>query len=781
MEQAEIVDQNGEVTTLKEAVDQVRREFDQADPDQALWEIYAWAATATDEDHFPLARIVLDELHKIVPAEAIDEVARGWILNLEGQIANGEGKEGTPYFEQMRQIGVAAGEQELVATAHQNLGIEAVTADEHEVARKHFRESFELKNETGDYYGGVQIALNMCNIFIGEGEYENAWGLLDDLDPYIKGPDSSGLRAGLHGQRGMVLTKEGRFAEAKQQFQESLRFARRAESGARQVVAMQNLGANAMARDRPKEAVQWLQKAMKIAGSLGDRKRLAVLTAAKGSALAELKKWEEAAEEFIGAARITGDLGDVPAEAEAWANVAACWSQVGRPEEARKLIHQALSDPHSDRDPNWRAAQLRNLGEILEQLEEPEDAIQRMEEASRLAEDAKLKDIALQRAAEIALAHPGLADQALGFLERSLGLQRTLGTPADVAWRAANIGSQLSHSSQVAHAADYFTLALRTFSRNGDRRRAFYVRTDRAIALGRDGDVKAAIDDTRAALSIARELEDRRLEYQAELNLGELERRRGRLPKAEAHELRALDLARKVSDEGDQADALNLLGLIRVDQDQLERAEEAYEEALEIGRRIKDDGPQHEALGGLAGVAFRRGHFGAAAARYQQAVRRHGDVNTVALVEDLGGLALSRAARGKVVEAEIQRLVDVSGVVGWDSNAAGELAQCSYLLSEEDGDIEEAVSIAAAAVICALRAMLVRGDSSGSLDEEATTLGYVLVKCIFWMRPRPEYSELKLQLMQEIREGFDVEGGELDFVETLIEKAEKELIGEEAP
>ena len=572
----------------------------------------------------------------------------------------------------------------------------------------------------------------------------------------------------------MVLTKEGRLAEAKHQFQESLRFARRSQSGTRQVVAMQNLGANAMERGRPKEALRWLRKATEIADGFGDRKRVEILTAAKGSALADLQNWEEAAEEFIGAARIAGDLGDVPAEAQAWANVAACWSQVGRPEEARKLIHQALSNPHSDRDPNWRAAQLSNLGEILEQLEKPEDAMQRLDEASRLAEDANLKDQAMQRAAEIALAHPGLADQALGFLERSLDLQRTLGTQADVAWRAANIGSQLSHSSQVAHAADYFALALRTFSRNGDRRRAFYVRNDRAIALGRNGEVRAAIEDMRAALNIARKLQDQHLEYQAELNLGELERRRGRLPEAEAHELRALDLGRRVSDEGDQAAALNLLGLVRVDQDHLDAAEEAYKEALEIGRRIKDDHPQHEALGGLAGVAFRRGHFGAAADRYQQAIRRHGDVNTVALVEDLGGLALSRAARGQVVEAEIQRLVDVSGIVGWDSNAAGELAQCSYLLAEEGADVGEAVSIAAAAVICALRAMIVRGDSPDSLNEEATTLAHVLVKCVLWMHRRPEYPELRVQLMREIREGFDVEGEELGFVETLIEKADEE-------
>jgi tetratricopeptide (TPR) repeat protein len=578
----------------------------------------------------------------------------------------------------------------------------------------------------------------------------------------------------------MVLTKEDRFDDAKQQFQESLRFARRANSGARQVVAMQNLGANAMARRQQREALRWYRKATEIAEALGDHNRVATLAAAKGAALAELEDWEPAAEEFAGAARIAGELGDIAAEAQAWANVAACWSQIGRPEEARKLIHQALSRPDASRDPDWRAGQLRNLGEVLEQLGSSEEAIQRLDEASRLADDVKLKDQTLQRAAEIALAHPGLADQAIRFLERSLEMQRTVGTRADVAWRAANIGAQLSDSSQVSHAVDYFTLALKTFARNGDRRRAFYVRNDRAIALSRAGDVNAAIKDSKAALRIAQELQDRRLEYQAELNLGELKRRKGRFSQAEAHELRALALARKSSDESDQAAALNLLGLVRVNEGRLDLGEQDYKEALEIGRRIKDDEPQHAALGGLAGIAFHRGHFGEAARRYKQAIRRHGDVNTVSLVEDLGGLALSRAARGQVVEAEIQRLMDVSGVIGWDIDAANELAECARLIAQKGGDIEEAVSIAAGAVTCALRAIFVYGEADSSPDEEATTLAQVLMKGVLWMREHPKYSELKRHLMRDVRASFDVSKGELDFIETLIEKADEELTREQA-
>ena len=268
----------------------------------------------------------------------------------------------------------------------------------------------------------------------------------------------------------------------------------------------------------------------------------------------------------------------------------------------------------------------------------------------------------------------------------------------------------------------------------------------------------------RAALQIAQQLGDRRLEFRAELNLGELERRRGHLPDAETHELRALELARRSSDESDQAAALNMLGLIRVDEDQLDLAEEAYKEALAIGRRQKVDAVQHGALGGLAGIAYRRGRWGEALRRFQQAVRRHGDVSTEALAEDLGGLALSRAARGEVVEEELQRLIDVSGVIGWDENAAEELADCAALLFEVGEDPEEAVSLAAAAAMCALRIMVVRDDSSASSDDEdMLLLVRVLMKAVLWMREHPRYPELKPLLVSEVKKAFDSKGEDLDF------------------
>lgn len=765
---------DGSTNNLRHEIGRLRSEVEKGNAEEAMWEIYAWAATAVDENHYPLAALLLDQLRDIIPSESIDEVARGWILNVEGRIASGLGAaDANQYFEQMRQIGLATDESELVATAHQNLGVQAVIADDHATAKAHFRSSFELKRETGDAYGSIQIALNLCNVLLGEGSYKLARGLLDDIEPYVRGRESADLRATISGQRGLLLSGEKRFDEARVEFGNSLRQARRAGSGGRQVTALQNLGANSIERGKPREALRWYRKADAIAQGLGDRYRLRILAGAMGSALADAEEWEDAAEEFARAARLAESLGDLPSEARAWANVGACWLQLGRPEEALRLIDQALSNPQAGGPPDARASQLRNLGEVLEQLGKPEEALRRLDEAARLAEDVELKDSSLQRGAEIALGHPGLGDQADGFLRRSLELQRETGNSVDAAWRAAMIGAQLSGSSQAGAAPKYFTLALRVFARNGDRRRAFYTRNDRGIALSNIGALTAAARDMKFALAIAQEIGDRRLEFQAEMNLGELERRRGNLDSSEARLQNALELAAGNKDDLDRAAVLNLLGLMRLDVSDLDAAAGSYQEALEIGKRLKNKKTQADAFGGLGGVAFQREHYGQAERRFEQAIKKYGDVDSTALAEDLGGLALSRAFRGRAVEKELQRLIDVSGRIGWDRSCAEELAECGRALIEAGGDIEEGVSLQAMAVTCALRSITV--DTGEDNDGIIRVLAFVLIKGVAWMRSHSSYAEMKQQMLEEVHESLGVKAEELDFLHKMIADIEGEF------
>jgi tetratricopeptide (TPR) repeat protein len=773
----ELADQDGKSQYVADCVEEAREAVEDGSVDEALALLYFLADAATTAGLFPVASALLRDLAEIIPAEQIDQEWQGWILNIRGRV---EGALRNPQaarasFEQMRQIGIAIGNRDLEATAHQNLGVEAVIRSDHDVAREHFVTSLRLKRELGDIYGGVQVLLNMVNVLMGQGKLEQAEDLLDDLESLIIDTRMTDLRASVYGQRGLLAAERGDHVVAKKELSKSLRSARRAGSVPRQIKALQNLGSNAAARGQHSESARWYEKALELARAGDDRHQEQIQRVGLARALARQEKWHSASEQFAAAATVAADLGDAPRHAEALGDAASCLRNSGEAQAALNLINEVLSDPDAEQAASWRTTQLINLAEVLVDLDQPSEALKRLEEAANLAPDPEREDMALQRAAEVALAHPGLADRAPAFLRRALDIQRQAGTTAEWAWRAATMGATLSGTSQVAEAPAFFSLALRVFARSGDRQRAFFTRNDRAIALSAVGKLAAAAHDLKACLGIGEALEDRALEFQAHMNLGEVERQRGRLDDAETHIRQALNLARELEDLKDEGSVLSILGLLRADQGRSEDATRSYQRALVIGRDLRDAKIQQSALGGLGGIAYRASRFAEAEKRYRQAIRQHGSFPTSSLAEDLGGCVLAMAARGRVDEEIVQRLVDVSGVVGWDEHSSHELTAAAAMLATAGGKVDKAVELQAAAIGSAVRDLFVRSGEDGDLPEaQVVVLSQVVLRGVAWMHTREDYPEIKTALIAEVSKFLQLED-DLDLVSDTMATAEEVL------
>jgi tetratricopeptide (TPR) repeat protein len=773
----ELTDSTGESRYVADLVEEARDAVDEGSPEEALELLYFLADSTTTAGLFRVARALLDDLAEIVPADQIDQDTQAWILNVRGRV---EGALRNPRmalasFEQMRQIGVAIGSKDLEATAHQNLGVEAVMRSDHDSAREHFLDSLRLKRELGDTFGGIQVLLNMVNVLMGQEELDEAERLLDDLEPLVLDGRLSGLRASVHGQRGLLASRRGDYDSAKELFLKSLRSARQVGSVPRQITALQNLGSNAAERGKGRESVRWYEKSLALARSGDDRHQEQIQRIALGRALAGLEQWPRAAEQFAAAGSLAADLGDSGAHAEALGDAAGCLRNAGEAEAALTLINEVLADPEAERDAEWRTVQLTNLAEVLVDLEQPGEALKRLEEAANLAPNPGREDVALWRAAEIALDHPGLAGRAPGLLHRALDIKKVLGTSTEWAWEAATMGAILNGTSQSAEAPAFFSLALRVFARSGDRRRAYFTRNDRAIALGSVGDLAAAADDLQACLGIARALKDRPLRFQALMNLGEIERQRGRLPDGDKHLSAALKLARALEDPRDEGAVLSILGLLRSDQDRTDDAAEAYLGALAIGRELRDAEIQASATGGLGGIALRAGRFAEAERRYRQAIRHHGSLPSAGLAEDLGGCMLSMAPRGKVDEEIVQRLVDVSGVLGWDRHCARELCAAAASLAEAGGDPDGAVDLQAASIGCALRDVFLHFEEDGPASApQIRVLSDVIFRGIAWMCGRDDYAERKTALISGVSDFLGLDG-DLDLVSEPIATAEEIL------
>jgi tetratricopeptide (TPR) repeat protein len=777
-ENIELLDEDGRPRPLAETVEEAREAAAAGSGKEALESLYYLADVATSAGMLPPARALLAEIADNVPAEMIDRSWEGWIANVRGRLESASRKPvaARASFEHMRQIAISIDDRGMEAIAHQNLGVEASIREDHEAAREHFLTSLTLKRDLGDIYGGVQVVLNLAGVLVGRDRLDSATAVLDDFEPLVVRYRMVDLRSNIEGQRGLIATRRDNLTAAKKHFLESLRLARSTGWVPRQITALQNLGKNAAERGKNREALSWYRKALELALESGDSHQEQIQRTCVAKSFFGLKDWRAAADQFAAAAALAAELGDATAQAEALGDAAACLRNAGEAQAALGLINSVLADPEPGKNPAWRVEQLCNLAEILVDLDESSEALSRLREAANLSDDPRQQDRALQRAAQIALDHPGLAHEAPELLHRALAIHRKNSNGAEWAWQAATMGAMLSETSQAERATEFFALALRVFARSSDRRRAFFTRNDRAIALNRTDQPRAAAADLRACIEIAEELGDRALQFQAQMNLGEVERQRGRLAEAGEHLHMAVSLAEARGDHAGEGAATAILALVRVDEGRSEEADRHYRRALEIGRELRDAALQQSALGGLAGLAYRAGRHGEAERRYRQAIRQGGEVPSINLAEDLSGCVLAMAARGNSEEALIQRLVDMSGVLGWDSLCARQLCQGAMLLYDA-GRREEALEMNALAIAAAMRELFVWLPGHESLEGMPTAVfSEVVIWGARWMLGEDDYPELKSRLLDQVRDSLGIDEGLELLVDSLA--AAEEVLAE---
>jgi tetratricopeptide (TPR) repeat protein len=200
---------------------------------------------------------------------------------------------------------------------------------------------------------------------------------------------------------------------------------------------------------------------------------------------------------------------------------------------------------------------------------------------------------------------------------------------------------------------------------------------------------------------------------------------------------------------------------VRTDQGELDKAARHYREAANLGRTLRDDALQAAAYGGLAGLDYRQQRYRAAERNYRLAIARYGDKSTPQLAEDLGGRFLSGAAQGKLDEEVVERLIDVSGSVGWDRHAAEELSLGAAMLAEAPAD--GAAAIAGLSLVVAWR-------GSGCSEDDAMKQGVrATAITASWMAGRDDYGVLKDEFVDQIattvsREAAEVARSSLDDI-----------------
>jgi tetratricopeptide (TPR) repeat protein len=707
-------------TLVTDVLERAREDVEAGRTENALDATWSIAQDAYDIGLSWVTSAMLDRLDEFLPLARVDDRWRGWLLNTRGLALGARERhdEARAAFEQARQLGRALKDPDLESTALQNLGVQAIHADEHETARAFLVRSFELKKSIEDWRGAIQVMFNMFNVLLSTDELDRAARLLEDLDELLRVVRDPLLRNTLHGNAGRLAVARGDLDLAQKEFSAALRAARRASSLPRTIGSMQSLGTLASKRGHPGRAKPWYAQALELADSIDDVAQRRTQRSGLAVTLMRLGDHQKAAELFEQVAAESQGLGDSRGAATALADAGACLLNAGDPLGARELTERALAMPGSD--DGWRASQLANLAYELAAMDEHDAALQRLIEAANLQVEALERAAGLREAAEFAAGVPALGQRAAELFSEELELRRRHEPSNRWAWRAAEIGATMAQSDEAGRAREFFSIALRVFARSTDRRQAFFVRNDRALASARLGDLAPAAADLRACLALAEEMDDRALLQQAHMNLGEIERRRARDETASGHLAAALRLAIELEDLRQEGETRSLLALHFMDTDDDASAFAELAALDEIANRLGDGELRAQTVKIRAHLAFKHGRYAESARLYGRAARWYEHDDPAQFVESLGGQVVSAAFRGRIEEDALQRLVDLSSTLRWDGHLLGNL-DLAFRGLVETGAPEQVADIAAVSLVIAARDGA--NTESETVEEEGEDLG----------------------------------------------------------
>lgn len=620
---------------------------------------------------------LLAEFRHLFEDEVLPDTTRAWTMHIEGAMLSrfGEPQRARELFEGVRRLGEDAGDRGLSALASFNLANQDFREGRLQQAARLYRLAFDAWRDLGDYYGAIRAMQNIAGVLLAQEEFEKADLILQSTEelfelirnePYLRFSGSL-LQA-------QLAVKMHRLEDAAVEFRRALRYARQTGDALAECVAIQNVGAVYVDLGDFRRAVRWLHKGIQLAERISTRHELGLLQTSLAIAQIGMSRHQEARATFEKARLLFREIGDDQHVQTVTADLGTLLIQLGELGSGRQLLTEALELARTQRSESGQLRALRGL--LFADVREPapEVAEIRANELLNLLPVDAVADRAsvLSMAAEAALnASPPQLERAAALFgrgvdtfEEQLAVQESLTDPnTEQAFYAAQCAAHLSRGGGYMFALPFYDRALAIYAVADTQEMSFHVRNDRAIALTQMEQFEAARAEFLACLAQAERLENRAMELQATLNLGELDHRDGKLAEAITRLERAVVLARDLEDIDAERDARNSLGIAFLKSDRVEDARTTFAIAERQARRSNDHLALAGAIGGMAGVAFADGEFRQASRLYKRAAEietKERDWQHAA--EDLGGQLQSLAQLGRISEFErrMQALVDLA-------------------------------------------------------------------------------------------------------------------------
>ncbi len=277
------------------------------------------------------------------------------------------------------------------------------------------------------------------------------------------------------------------------------------------------------------------------------------------------------------------DAGAQGIEAEALASVGTVLRRLGRTEDAREVLEQALELQRSLNDKRGEASTLIRLGSLRGATGDVAGALESFRIARAIYER---QDAPLQQA--LAIANIGRVTMRIGRLEeaqllydRALRIQVEAGDRYDRRHTLILLAGLCRQRGQLDRAEELFQEALELARALGDRGRVGSCLNNLAGVYAERGQLDLAIDTYEEALAIRRELRDRRVEGVTLGNLGEATMLNGDLETARGLLEQAMEVDREVGAPTAFAYHQAFLARVHMELGELERAETLFCDTIE--------------------------------------------------------------------------------------------------------------------------------------------------------------------------------------------------------
>jgi tetratricopeptide (TPR) repeat protein len=597
------------------------------------------------------------------------------------------------------------------AIAQQNLGVEALKRRDFVQSRELMKDALRRHLECENWFGVVQMLLNLATLSAMEGELVDASELADLVQQLMAELDKPlpHQAASLLGLRGYIAAHEGRPSDALELYRQGWKKAQRLGDREVSCVCSQNIGSAYADLKRPAMATKWYKRALSIARGTGNVWRQEELHRALALAAYRTGNFTSALEHFESARALAERINDrwlvgtLTADIGAMLTLAGDFRATDELDKAAVLIGEFA-------DAEWLYRVEKNRGALARKAGDRTRAATSLRRALGYANSADARRDVHEGLAFLYLDSP--VDETAAFEEFLVAADcATQAGEADKAWLLGIYGAHLTNAGCPSSAIRIFDLAISVGQAAGDTEVLFHLRNDLGLALVDYGDLAKARDMFQNGVNWARTERKRALEVQALHNLGETQRRTGDLVASRESLVRAVELSKDLGDDIAWRSALGLLAMTELAEGLIDEAERHAKITRDAARQVKDKANEATATGTLAGIEFRRGNYDVAAETYRTAARLDRD-QPVHYCEDLMGILESNAAADdwrRTIRAA-QRVVDYAQKRNFQNLAWPSLLRAArwYL---DRGRSKRAGLLAAPAVVLAFQSVETRQDS----------------------------------------------------------------------